>query len=751
MESNFIKNFKDSFETYLIGLSFILYLFRVTIPFLKFPFLIVYLYLIIYIIFRYKERIFQSLIEFVRNYLLLLFLALSLIISFLFSDKLYLTIFKDIINSIILLSFFLVLTITVRTKRELKLFIVCLINLVILFTLILSIYRLSNLFTIFPDNTISAFQTENNLNVFSLSSDYNFATLYIFLGLFSIISYFIVQVSLVKRLIYNSILIIYSITIFFAGSRRGGILLLIIIFALILVQLHALLKKDHFLGKLASNTRYFFLALLILIASCYMFTVNYSYKVKNKVLEFIGTKNLPATKEGIAFAIWKYYLALNKDQSYFDTFNSIWTPEFIPEDPDWGWGSKIHKTIYPLTGKNVEMVPTKARGYLMDHTTNSDYLNGSACSASWISHHIVDDEKILHASVYCYVSADCDLTTVNICSLGAMGNPGANYNFQYRGSWQKLSFEIGCKTGNASVLLYIAKYGSSNFDSLKGYVIFAYPQVRVFEKNIKPLSNSDKAFVKSNMDERENNIPNGFNFLTLINHIKQPSRKQVLFKNGWYGYGYNLSIPSDIFDIKKTERLKHFDAGFVNLSLNFFPSIVIATKDNDPIRNWASHLISEDTVYYGYKAKLKVDSLTNDFLNSRLVRWQFAIQIFSREFNLKQKLFGGGFNFFNWYGSYFLHDKTQSDYPHNPFLSILLYSGIMGFILYIYLLFKVFYYYLKFLKEYILLFLFFLITFFFSFFSGGSPFDPPIMGFFILLPYFVHFIDKNENTPKNIL
>jgi hypothetical protein len=44
--------------------------------------------------------------------------------------------------------------------------------------------------------------------------------------------------------------------------------------------------------------------------------------------------------------------------------------------------------------------------------------------------------------------------------------------------------------------------------------------------------------------------------------------------------------------------------------------------------------------------------------------------------------------------------------------------------------------------EYKMLAIFFLITFFFSFFSAGSPFDPPIMGFFVILPFFIHSINK---------
>jgi O-antigen ligase len=89
-----------------------------------------------------------------------------------------------------------------------------------------------------------------------------------------------------------------------------------------------------------------------------------------------------------------------------------------------------------------------------------------------------------------------------------------------------------------------------------------------------------------------------------------------------------------------------------------------------------------------------------------------------------------------------LKNKTLSDYPHNPFLSILLYSGLVGLLLFIFLLYKVFFYYSKYFKEYYLFFIFFLITFFFSFFSGGSPFDPPVMGFFMILPFFINYINE---------
>jgi O-antigen ligase len=170
-----------------------------------------------------------------------------------------------------------------------------------------------------------------------------------------------------------------------------------------------------------------------------------------------------------------------------------------------------------------------------------------------------------------------------------------------------------------------------------------------------------------------------------------------------------------------------------------------AIADNDLFRNWIKNMFNEDTSYYKTRANLKVDNLYKYFTDDRISRWQFALQIFSKEFSIKQKIFGGGFSFLNWYGFYYLKDKTQSDWPHNPFLSILLYSGIIGLLIYCFFLYKVFYYYLKYRKEYLILFIFFSITFFFSFFSGDSPFDPPILGFFVILPFFIHSIHKKED------
>ena len=49
-----------------------------------------------------------------------------------------------------------------------------------------------------------------------------------------------------------------------------------------------------------------------------------------------------------------------------------------------------------------------------------------------------------------------------------------------KGTWQKLELEVKSTGGISNFFLYFSKFGVNNFDNLKGYVIFAYPEVKEF-------------------------------------------------------------------------------------------------------------------------------------------------------------------------------------------------------------------------------------------------------------------------------
>jgi len=135
--------------------------------------------------------------------------------------------------------------------------------------------------------------------------------------------------------------------------------------------------------------------------------------------------------------------------------------------------------------------------------------------------------------------------------------------------------------------------------------------------------------------------------------------------------------------------------------------------------------------------------LKDNFAGPRLDHWRFATHIF-KNYSTREKIFGGGFDYMNQFGKEFDGDITRLDWPHNPSISVILYAGIVGLIAYLWLLFKTVYLYWLYSKEYWPLFGCFIICFFFSFFSANNPLDPPIMGFFIVLPFIIHSIHKRE-------
>jgi hypothetical protein len=405
--------------------------------------------------------------------------------------------------------------------------------------------------------------------------------------------------------------------------------------------------------------------------------------------------------------------------SYSDLHKKLWSEVFDPKDPDSGWGTNEHKTIFPLTGIGVDIVPRGSRGYMIDSSCNVGYYDGVDLSESYtfLFNTYAQLSDHFKASVYCYVSEFCEVDKVQIAIPSSIVNSGlvsgvlsSSYDLKNRGTWQKLGIEFDSNEGMVSVVLSIIKNNVKDFLDINGHIIFAYPQ---YEKNgaaitfyypAKPV-NEQKCLVRDDL-------------IGAPMHLN-PSSCKIMSS-------LNLIYPLLIFSANEYQ------------------------DDPDPIRNWTSKFISEDTTYFPYKQHIEVNTTTNVFIGSRILRWTFALKLYKDEFNLKQKIFGGGFNFLNWYGYYFNNDKTRIDYPHNPFLSVLLYSGLFGLTLYVIFIFKVFLYYVKYYNEYKTFFLLFIITFFFSFFSAGNPFDPPVLGFFVILPYFIHHIHKKAVSESEV-
>jgi len=134
----------------------------------------------------------------------------------------------------------------------------------------------------------------------------------------------------------------------------------------------------------------------------------------------------------------------------------------------------------------------------------------------------------------------------------------------------------------------------------------------------------------------------------------------------------------------------------------------------------------------------------DNFAGPRLDHWRFGWHLYKNHYNLKQKIFGGGFDYMSQFGKEFHGDSQRLDWPHNPFVSVVLYSGLVGFIAYFWLLMRAIYIYWQYRRDYWPLFVCFTISYFFSFFSANNPLEPIIIGFLTIIPFVIHFIYQKE-------
>jgi hypothetical protein len=663
-------------------------------------------------------------------------------------------VFKDVVNTFILLSIFIILSLFVKSKSNLEFFKINLVYFNIIFAIIVAIFGLLGIFDVYELLDIPRInQLEDPLVKYFNSIDYNFALLPVFFGIFGLFYVLIKTKSKFLILLYNLLLIIFSFDIILSGSRRGLLSFTFIFLILIFMLFFSPLMSNLFFKRLIAKSKIFIISFIALITLLVLVFPKTPYGFKYNTLKVLGAKEYSNARLRISVNIYRCLSAIDKHLTLKEIDDKIWTNGFDPKYPGSGWGSRIHKISYPLTGENVQIVPKGALGYLLDSTCNAspgkNYCDGYSLLVDFKG----NEGDLFMASVYCFVSDNFDgdivrlgVGTDYITKNIVFGKPTSNYDLKEKGIWKKLEINFGCIAGNIPIYLSFIKKGVKDFSKLKGYVIFAYPQ---FEKTCTKTDSLSVTIIKNEINKQMT--------CSQIEYNEDVSQIPI-YKYGSY---FGEKLMNDLLDkARHSDNHKQqmtdlafmkYQNGYVNECSISYPfslllSSAIYAKDGDPIRRWASSIVNEDTIYHAYKANIVLDTTSNPFFDDRVLRWEFALQVYSKEYNWRQKIFGGGFNFLNWYGYYFLKDKTLSDWPHNPFISIFLYSGIIGLLIYCFFIYKVFYYYLKYIKEYPLLFIFFSITFFFSFFSGGSPFDPPIMGFFSILPFFIHSIHKRDTA-----
>lgn len=403
---------------------------------------------------------------------------------------------------------------------------------------------------------------------------------------------------------------------------------------------------------------------------------------------------------------------------------------FDPKDPE-TWATRRSEIVTDIPLNQLGL-PDGTKGCMMNSSCDVSTWSGNAYSYILVGKDSIEDSDQISASVFCYVSEDFNGSWVRLSAEGAIsGDIIYKYDLSQKGTWQKLTLHPICNNGEVRVYLYFAKYGVTDFSLLSGYIIFAYPIFKVTKSGmvqtgyIKDTGSFHPDQVKINDITPDKNNNNSLKKSEAV-HVDDP--------------GYQISW----LEIRNSENNMSFTSTYSFRNLPFSKFLLI---EDDPFRNWLSNFFNEDTVYQSIQERIIIDTLNNEFIGSRIQRWQFAWQIYKKEYNWTERFFGGGFDYLDWFGSYFYKGK-RVDWPHNPFLSVLLYSGIIGLCVYVFSIFKAFQYFNRYFISNKVLLALIPPTFFFTFFSGKSPFDPPLMGFLFMLLFFIHYI-RNRRTVKS--
>jgi len=511
-----------------------------------------------------------------------------------------------------------------------------------------------------------------------------------------------------------------------------------------------------------------------------------------------------------------------KGETNYQSINSKnWLSDFDPLYPYSGWAAGNYTPVDELTGENADIVPENAVGAMIDKTSGGSTRDGNAIYKSKFFDRKTDGRKRYIASVYCYVSPEFNGDWVRISSHGIVKGLTADYyDLSQKGKWQKLVTSYNVGAGPFSTYLYLSKLNATSLDSLTGFVVFAYPELKEISFDPKrpitwagsqynevsnlpgdnadivpagtvgyqldrtangkiykkifhsstdyqsiPVASGDLIYasvfcyvskdfngdlvrlqIKGNLErnsisryDRNNKgrwvklevrrraiaegLTKGVLFISKSNVTDFKTLKgSVIFaypiikviKPGKREVSYNINIHQE--DIKRIEKATLFSFWQVPSNNNI--------SDQDSIE-----IIPE------FLRKI----VNNSFAGPRLNRWRYALHLYKNEYNFSQKLIGAGFGYTRKFAKMFFEEERDFDYPHNPFLSVLLYSGLLGLIAYLWFIFKVINYYWIYRKEYWPFALCFAAAFFFAFFSANSPFDPAILGVLSILPYIIHY------------
>lgn len=223
------------------------------------------------------------------------------------------------------------------------------------------------------------------------------------------------------------------------------------------------------------------------------------------------------------------------------------------------------------------------------------------------------------------------------------------------------------------------------------------------------------------------------------------------FSTGW-------SFVDSISDLKNNQRINNLPKRIIPLENGWFevecvhkfnrnaisPPMFLSYQEPNTIIQIADiRLFNNDekkfseNFVYDFLPKYQTNLKLINFAEDRKARLIYAIELFN-DYSLVNKLFGKGFDYLR----FFKQRYNKFDYPHNPFVSPFLYSGLLGGILNLVFILLIVLYYIRHIKTSLMSIVFFT-TLFFCLFSGNTIFSIPILLVLIVYPFMKNnFVDN---------
>lgn len=783
----------------ILPLVTVLFIIRSAIPYVIYPFIGFFIIYTIYFII-YENRNYKTVLKYFSKFRLYFILFLFYLIVLPFTKTISFTLIKEILNALALFIigfyWFYILE-KYNNWNYLKKTFLWQFFFFSLFAAVSGIIKY-----LFQINGVkfSFLEYGQWFQTTSLVNDHNFYSLNLLIGIGITVQLMAKRLTRLYHLLLQISFFLLSLSILLSGSRRGFIIIIFGYFFLLIYYLINFFKKKSSLSKrIIRNTLPSLIFFYSIVGLLVLFMFYTSSQFKNRFFDNLNI-DLKSFRNGINLTISDYATIFNPDISFTEIDRLIWDNSnyidslninypFFPElynivNSNYITFPLLYSSQVPAISGGVRFDPT-SKIYVWEYPNSQKRLLFSKYTLPKIS---VDSLKVYSASIWCYVSdsSNIDMARLEYPKSTFNGVFRSYYDLSQKGLWQKLHVNFFADRDTSLRFSFLAgKYNFSDLYKLRGFVLFAYPQVE--EKSIDAYKINRKYFTKKNIskktnvfdqygkdslfyklgeldymietEQRKNVISDKISniFDNILNQF-EIKRSDLFFQKENYlkaAKGYRKVLISDPSNKVVKEKIKScfLKNDFILQSINqwnemnslFTENITEQNKQDDSYKTKQLGKVIESKYHLEDSTNNEFVELNyetyfedyNNFYGQRTERWKYAFQIYFYEYSLLQKLFGNGFNYQKEFGIKFKKNDLV-DYPHNIIISAFLYSGLVGGLFYLYFIIYVFRWFWKHKKKESLFGMLTVLAFAYSMVSSNSHFDSTILAVFTLIPFLLN-------------